>query len=155
MFIASAIDLEPTQMSAADLLARLATPGAWSEASVYPPEADFPRLGIEVHPGIGVSILCHEDERSIGFLAATQESLSPPRVLVNLGGQVIERWPVELFLSETDAHAVVEHFLESGRQAPEYAWIRLDRFPRDTVYEGSDLLSRWRELTFGTGQRPS
>lgn len=101
MFVASAIDLEPTQMSAAALLARLASPGAWSEGSVHPPEADFPRLGIEVHPGIGVSILCHENERSIGFLAATRESLSPPSILVNLGGQVIERWPVELFLAET------------------------------------------------------
>lgn len=146
MFVARAIDFEPTEMSAADLLARLALPEAWPEASVHPPEADFPRLGIEVHPDSGVSILCHEDERSIGFLAATHERLSEPRVLVNLGGQVIERWPAELFLSQADAHAVVEHFLESGRQAPEYAWIRLDRFPRDTVHEGPGLLARWREL---------
>ncbi len=146
MFIASGIDFEPRQMSATDLLARLATPGAWPEASMHPPEADFPRLGIEAHPGIGVSILCHEDERSIGFLAATQERLSEPRILVNLGGQVIERWPAELFLPETDALTVIERFLESGRQAPEYAWIRLERFPRDTVYEGPGLLARWREL---------
>lgn len=97
MLIITGIDFGPTQMSATDLLARPATPGIWLEASVHPPESDFPRLGIEVHPGVGVSVLCHEDESSIGTLAAAQESLTAHRIFVNLRGQTIKRWPAELF----------------------------------------------------------
>jgi hypothetical protein len=146
-FYVSAVGLAPTPMSAEALLARVSDSDDWPEASVHPSDADFPRLGIEFHPRAGYSILCHEDERSLGFLAATQATTTAPTVPVNLGGQVIERWPSELFLSEAAATAILQHFFESGRQHPAFAWIRLDKLEREHLHEGPGLSEFWKALT--------
>lgn len=139
--------LDATSMSPEALLTRLSDPDTWPEASVHPPVADFPRLGIERHPGMGYSILCHEDERSIGYLAARRAITTSPAIAVNLGGQVIERWPPELFLAEADAAEVLRRFWATGRQHPSFAWIRLDGFEREVLHEGgAGLYEFWKQL---------
>jgi hypothetical protein len=146
-FRVSAVDLKPTTISADALLARVSDPEHWPEASVHPPDADFPRLGIEFHPGVGYSILCHEDERALGSLAAMQTATTAPEVPVNLGGQVVERWPPELFLPEAAAATILKHFLDTGRQHPSFAWVRLDQFERELLHEGPGLHEYWKQLT--------
>lgn len=152
VFLVSAVDLKPTELSPESLLKRITTPGSWPDAIVSPPDADFPRLHVEFHPGVGVSILCHEDESSVGFLAATREPTTAPAVPVTLGGQVIERWPSELFLTEGQALTIIGHFLGTGRQHPAFQWVRLDDFERETLPEGPDLAKFWKELNARTEQ---
>jgi hypothetical protein len=144
----SSIDLAPAPLSAVALLARISTPGHRHEASVHPPDAGFPRFGIEHHRRAGYSILCHEDESPIGFLAALGRPLSAPAVAVNLGAQVSERRPPELFLRGAAALRVVLHFFATGRQHPGFAWVRPDRSVRLHVREGAGLLDVWDALTW-------
>ena len=150
-FQVSSVDLEPTSMSTESLLARISDPRNWPEASVHPPEADFPRLGIEFHPDVGYSILCHEDERSLGFLAATQTATSAPEVPVCIGGQVVEKWPPELFLAEAAAATILDYFFVSGRQHPSFAWARLDHFERELLHEGPGVYEFWKQLMAQSG----
>jgi hypothetical protein len=147
-FRVSNVDLDATSMSPDALLSRLSDLQEWPEASVHPPVADFPRLDLEYHPGVGYSILCFEDERSIGYLAAQKENTTSPAVAVNLGGQMIEKWPPELFLAEAEAAEVLRHFWATGHQHPSFAWIRLDGFEREVLHEGgASLYEFWKQLS--------
>ena len=73
----------------------------------------------------------------------TNQHFSPPSIEVELGGQALERWPRELFTSAERATQALNHFLESGKQDPTLAWIRIDRFPRETVWEGREGREAW------------
>lgn len=137
--LVSSVDFASTMMSAAELLERISTPGYWHEATVHPADSEFPRLGIEHHRRAGYSILCHQDESSIGFLAALRRPLSALTIAVNLGGQVIERWPPELFLPADAALDIAEHFFATGRQHSGFTWARINRFTRQHVHEGEGL----------------
>ncbi len=90
---------QPVRLLACKLLSHLRDRSNWPEASVHPSEGQYPFLNIEFHDRAGFSILIFPSPRAIGRLAASRSRLSAPSVLVCLGGQVIERWPRELFLS--------------------------------------------------------
>ena len=146
-FLVSSADLGPTTLSVAEVLDRLTDGSSLPEAIVHPPVLDFPRLEIEFHPNVGFSILCFEDESSVGYLAAVAPSTSAPEVPVNLGGQVVEKWPRELFLEREDAVAVIEHFFACGQQHPKLAWVRLDAFQREELHHGPGLYEFWQEIS--------
>ena len=68
---------------------------------------------------------------------------STPSVEMELGGQALERWPRELFVPWELATQALNHFLEFGKQQPALEWIRLDRFPRKTLWEGRAQQEAW------------
>jgi hypothetical protein len=85
----------------------------------------------------GFIIHCFEDAESCGaFLVETSE-LGAPSVEVMLGGQAVERWPRQLFVSEHLARDAVEFFLRAGKCTPGHSWVTADGFPRETVWEAS------------------
>jgi hypothetical protein len=77
--------------------------------------------------------------------------LGSPTVEINLGGQALERWPPELFVSEQLAYQAVDHFLNSGKQDPALHWIRIDAFPRSTIWEGRAGREAWERAKQRTG----
>ena len=62
---------------------------------------------------------------------------------VELGGQALERWPRELFVSAEQATQALNHFLEFGKQDPALEWVRLDGFPRETLWKGRAQREAW------------
>lgn len=104
-------------------------------------------MNIEFHGHIGFSLLLFPSELSNGVLAATSSKLSKPSVLVCLGGQVIEKWPLELFLSRQVTREVVAQFLSTQVAYEGVEWIPLAEFERETVHEGGEgLISLWNKM---------
>ena len=75
----------------------------------------------------------------------------PPTIGTHLGGQALERWPTELRVPEELAHRALECFLVRGKQDPALHWIRIDAFPRETVWEGREGREAWERANSGTG----
>ena len=86
--------------SASEILARVRSVAPWDEASICPAQSDFPRVHISWHDSEGYNVHCFEDEQSLGEFLANRPQFSPTSVEINLGGQALERWPRELFVSE-------------------------------------------------------
>jgi hypothetical protein len=147
-FVVSSVDFDqPVKFSARKLLAHLRNPANWREASIHPLQTQYPFTNIEFHDRAGFSILLFPSPRAIGTLAASRPRLSEPSVLVCLGGQVIERWPRELFLVPRAAEEVIAEFLIGGKQSKVCWWVRLDQFKRETVHPGGKGLIRlWQRL---------
>lgn len=53
---------------------------------------------------------------------------SAPSVEINLGGQALERWPRELFVSEDLATVALEHFLDYGELNRRFAGLAPESF---------------------------
>ena len=96
------------------LLGRLRLTAPWDEAKIYPVESDFPCVHISWHQAAGFSLHCFENEISVGQFLVTGFAFSAPSIEINLGGQALELWPRELFVSEVLATDALEHFLEHG-----------------------------------------
>lgn len=73
----------------------------------------------------------------------TSRQFSTPSVEVELGGQALERWPRDLFVSAEHATLALNHFLEHGKQDPALEWVRIDGFPRETLWEGRAQRLAW------------
>jgi hypothetical protein len=73
----------------------------------------------------------------------TSGQFSTPSVQVELGGQALERWPRELFVSAEYASHALNHFLDHGKQESALEWVRIDRFPRETLWEGREQRLAW------------
>ena len=129
--------------SVSAILARVQSCPVWDVASIAPVDDPFPRLHIEWHGGNGFVIQCYDDENSWSDFLLSGPSCGPPAVEINLGGQALERWPQELFVPEKLAHRAVEYFFNSGRQDPALHWIRIDAFPRETIWEGHKDREAW------------
>jgi hypothetical protein len=110
----------------------------WDGASIAPADDQFPLLHVECHEGHGFVIQCYEDEQAWSDFLRTGARCGPLTIEVNLGGQVLERWPSELFVPEELAHQALNYFLTNGKQDPALHWIRIDAFPRETVWEGRE-----------------
>ena len=105
-------------------------------------------MNVEFHGQAGFSLLLFSDEQAIGVMASTQSKMSVPSVYVCLGGQVIEKWPRELFLPRMTAEKTISQFLSQAASEPAAFWIRLDRFPRETVHSGGKgLIALWSKLS--------
>ena len=129
--------------SASELLTQVQSRPVWDGASISPEDAQFPLVHVDWHEGHGFVLQCYEDEESWSDFLVTSQHFSPPSIEVELGGQALERWPGELFVSAERATQALNHFLESGKQEPTLAWIRIDRFPRETVWDGREGREAW------------
>jgi len=120
------------------ILARLRSSPIWDAASIAPADDQFPLLCVEWHEGHGFVIQCYEDAQAWSDFLLTGARCGPPAIEIDLGGQTLERWPSELFVPEELAHQALDWFLARGKQDPSLHWIRIDAFPRETVWEGPD-----------------
>ena len=121
--------------SASELVREVQSRPAWDGASISPADADYPRVHLDWHEGHGFVFQCYENEESWSDFLVTSRHVSTPSVEVELGGQALERWPRELFVSAAQATQALNHFLESGKQDPALEWVRIDGFPRETLWE--------------------
>ena len=122
--------------SASKLLTDVHSRPTWDEASISPADAQYPRVHMDWHGDPEFVFQCYEDGESWSDLLMTSRQFSTPSVEVELGGQALERWPRELFVSAERATQALEHFLEFGKQDPALEWVRIDGFPRETLWEG-------------------
>lgn len=130
---------------ASDILAALQRGDVWGEACLCPNTVDFPRANVSFHQGYGFVMQCYEDEESRSDFLAASDGLSAPAVPIALGGQAVELWPPELFVPESLVKEALEWFLNSGTQKRDLHWIRIDRFPREVVWEGREGREAWEE----------
>ena len=134
---------------AAELLARVRSVAAWDDASIYSNDREFPRIHISWRDNEGFNVHCFENEQSFGNFLVSAQEFSPPTIEVNLGGQALERWPRELFVSEQLAAEALEHFLDHGEQKPSLCWTGTGAFPRETIWEGRGGRESWERTHFG------
>jgi hypothetical protein len=128
-----------------ELLAMLANRKPWDDVCICPEGTDFPRAIVSFHHGHGFVLQCYEDEDSLSDLLVDGEMTSIPSVEIELGGQALERWPSELFVPEHLVKAALDYFLDTGRQNPALRWVRIDRFPREIVWEGREGRKAWEK----------
>jgi len=104
--------------SASELLADVQSRPVWDGASISPVTAEYPRVHLDWHAGHGFVFQCYEHGESPSDFLVTSRHFSPPSVEMELGGQALERWPRELFVSAEYTTQALEHFLEHGKQDP-------------------------------------
>jgi hypothetical protein len=119
----------------AALLAKLSVGPAWDEASIFRAGEQYPCLHLAWQTEAGFIVHCFEDAESYGDFLVEGGELGAPEVEVALGGQAVERWPRQLFVSELLARDAVEFFLHAGKRTPLHHWVRADDFPRHIVWE--------------------
>lgn len=129
--------------SASELLPDVQTPPAWDGPSISPANADYPRVHFDWHEGHGFVFQCYEHEESSSDFLVTSRHFSLPSIEMELGGQALERWPRELFVSAERATQALNHFLEFGKEDPALEWVRIDSFPRETLWEGRAQREAW------------
>ena len=126
-----------------ELLADIQSRPAWDGASIAPADGDYPRTHVDWHEGHGFVFPCYEHEDPWSDFLVTSRKFSTPSVEVELGGQALERWPRELFVSAERAAQALNQLLDSGTQDPALEWIRLDGFPRETLWENREQRIAW------------
>ena len=129
--------------SVPELLADVQSHPVWDGASISPANAEYPRAHLDWHEGHGFLLQCYEDEESCSDFLVISRDFSTPSVEVELGGQALERWPRELFVPSELAVQALNHFLEFGKQNPALEWVRIDAFPRETLWEGRAEREAW------------
>lgn len=129
--------------SALELLSSVQSRPVWDGASISPEGAQFPLVHVDWHEGHGFVFQCYEDEESWSDFLVTSRHFSLPSIEVELGGQTLERWPRELFVSAELATQALNHFLNFGKQDPALKWVRIDAFPRETVWDGREGRQAW------------
>lgn len=129
--------------SALEVLARVRSAAPWDEASIYPAQSDFPRVHISWHDTEGFNVHCFENEQSLGQFLVNGRDFSAPGIEINLGGQALERWPRELFVSGVLASEALEYFLEYAELKPSLSWTGTGDFPRETIWEGREEREAW------------
>lgn len=129
--------------SASELFTEVQSRPVWDGASISPADAEYPRVHLDWHEGHGFVFQCYEDEESWSDFLVTSRHFSTPSVELELGGQALERWPPELFVSAERTTQALDHFLEFGKQDPALEWVRIDRFPRETLWEGRAQREAW------------
>ena len=129
--------------SVAELLADVQSRPVWDGASISPMNAGYPRVHLDWHEGNGFVLQCYKHEESSSDFLVVSHQFSTPSVEMELGGQTLERWPRELFVSAERATQALNHFLNHGKQDPALEWIRIDGFPRETLWEGREQRLAW------------
>ena len=128
-----------------DLLVRLRAGEVSGEAVIYPSGADFPRAMIDWHPRHGFVLLCFDSDASRGHFLTRSAVTSGPSVPIVLGGQAMEKWPLELFVPTELAADALRFFVDTGCRKPDLPWTRIDAFPREVVWEGREARRAWEE----------
>lgn len=132
-----------------EVLSRLRSAAVWDEASIRRADSDFPRVHISWRECAGFYLQCFENDISSGEFLVTRIEFSNPSVEINLGGQTLERWPRELFVSEDLATETLEHFLNYGEVKPLLCWVGTGHFPRETIWEGREEREAWERKNRG------
>jgi hypothetical protein len=122
---------------------------AWDEVSIFRADAQYPCLHLAWQADRGFIVHCFEDVESSGDFVVESATLTAPEVEINLGGQALERWPRQLFVSEHLARRVVEYFLRTGKRDPSQHWVRTGEFRRETIWEGRDQRLAWESRARG------
>ena len=130
---------------AASLLASMQSRPMWDEVCVFPRDAQFPLLNLSWHAPHGFVVQCFESPEASSDFLLVEEPLSAPEINIVLGGQTQEQWPPQLFVPIGRAREALEFFLESGLQNSKLRWVRIDRFPRRTVWEGRRGREAWEK----------
>lgn len=104
--------------SVQDLLADVRSRPAWDGASISPVDAQSPWPARGLARRQRIRLQCYEDEETWSNFLVTSCHFSTPPVEVELGGQTLERWRRELFVSADHAARALNHFLEHGKQEP-------------------------------------
>jgi hypothetical protein len=130
--------------SASELLSEVQSRPVWDGASISPAYAEYPRVHLDWHEGHGFVFQCYEDEESWSDCLVMSLHFSTPSVEVELGGQALERWPRELFVSSELAARALDHFLKFGKQNPALERVRIDGFLRETLWEGRAQREAWK-----------
>ena len=133
-----------------DILARLQAGPAWDCAIIAPSDGQFPRLNAEWREGQGFVIQCYEDEQAWSDFLLAGPRCGPPAIEIQLDGQALERWPMELFVSKALAQEALDYFLRSGKQNRALHWVRIDAFPREIIWEGREGRERWERAKSAT-----
>lgn len=129
--------------SASEILAHVRSVAPWDEASICPAQSDFPRIHISWHDSEGFNVHCFENEHSLGEFLANRPQFSPPSIEINLGGQALECWPRELFVSDALAAEALEYFLEYAKPKPSLSWTGTGDFPREIIWENREGREAW------------
>lgn len=95
----------------------------------------YPILHIDWHRDAGFVVMAFENPESDGFYPITGTKTGKPEVQIELGGQALEKWPRELFVSRETAAAVFETFIRTGRQDPSVSWVANEAFDREVLWE--------------------
>jgi hypothetical protein len=130
-------------MSVPELLADIRSRPAWDAASIAPADGHYPCVHLDWHEGHGFVFQCYEHEDSSSDFLVTSPERSTPSVEMELGGQALERWPRELFVFAERAAQALNYFLDYGAHDPALEWIRIDDFPRETLWEGREQRIAW------------
>lgn len=129
--------------SVSELLTGVQSRPVWDGASISPEGDQFPLVHVDWHASHGFVFQCYEDEESLSDFLVLNGHFSAPSIEMELGGQALERWPCELFVSTDLATQALNHFLNFGKQDPALEWIRIDAFPRETVWDDRAGREAW------------
>ena len=140
---------EEREASSADLdevLGEMERGEAW-ELAVHPIEEfpQFPRLHIDWQRGFGFVVMVFEDEKSIGFYPIVGAKCGKPEVPIELGGQALEKWPRELFVTRQVAAQILRTFLNTARQDASFVWVANDAFDREVIWEDRGGRIAWEK----------
>jgi len=94
-----------------------------------------------------------EDEQSIGFYPSSRVPTGAPEIQIELGGQALEKWPRELFVTLEMAMHIVETFRTTGRQDRSVAWVANDEFARQIIWETPAQRLAWERKQRDEGKR--
>jgi hypothetical protein len=136
--------------SASDLMARVKASPAWDEISIFRPGAQYPCLHLAWLADHGFIVHCFEDVGSSGDFVVESSLLTAPEVEIDLGGQALERWPRQLFVTEHVARGAVEYFLRTGKRDLSQHWVGTGAFQRETIWEGRDQRIAWESRSRGS-----
>jgi hypothetical protein len=129
--------------SASGLLKNVQSRPVWDGVSISQEGSQFPLVHVDWHEGHGFVLQCYEDEESWSAFLVTSRHFSTPLIEVELGGQALERWPCEVFVSAELATQALNHFLDYGKQDAALEWVRVDGFPREILWEGRAQREAW------------
>jgi hypothetical protein len=135
---------QPASLSAAELprfVHDLQTMSPLHGLQIFPDAApaldghwQYPCMSIGWHrEGQGYVVQCSETAYSGSCLLATSRKLSEPEIYIEFDGQGQELWPKQLYASYEAVLQAIDHFLATGLQNPQLAWIGLGDFPRRPV----------------------
>tara|TARA_R110002096_G_scaffold57426_3_gene145626 strand:- start:2605 stop:3111 length:507 start_codon:yes stop_codon:yes gene_type:complete len=125
------------------LLSAVRQAPAWDDVAIFPEGGVFPRMHLSWKEADGFNIHYFADETSSGEFLTDDAEISYPEVEINLGGQALELWPKQLFITQAHAARAVEFFLESGKRLPAQRWVETGGFPRQVIWEGREQREAW------------
>jgi hypothetical protein len=96
--------------SVSELLIEVQSRPVWDGASISPVDARFPLVHVDWHEGHGFVLQCYEDEESWSYFLVTSRHFSSPSIGMGPGGQALERWPRDLFVSAERATQALSQF---------------------------------------------